>query len=61
MSQKQTGRATRKKGDWINIVKGRGHARRDLVTNPGASQRPRVGDVGSAAYRRSQAGTRRHA
>lgn len=52
MAQKQKGRAPRKKGEWVNIVKGRSHAKRDLITNPGFNQRPRIGDVGSAAYRR---------
>lgn len=51
----QKGRAPRKKGDWIILAKGRSHAARELVTNPGANQRPRVGDVGSAAYRRLMA------
>lgn len=45
-------RMTRKPGEWKNIAKGRSNAKRDLVTNPGARQVPRVGDVGSAAYRR---------
>jgi hypothetical protein len=52
MTQKMKGRAPRKKGEWVSIAKGRSYARRELVTNPGANQRPRIGDVGSAAYRR---------
>ena len=55
MAQKQKGRAPRKKGEWVLISKGRSHAHRELVTNPGTNQRPRVGDVGSAAYRRLKA------
>ena len=52
MAQKQKGRAPRKKGEWLLIHKGRSHAKREVVTDPGVNQRPRVGDVGSAAYRR---------
>lgn len=59
MTQKQKGRAPRKKGEWVLIAKGRSHAKRDVVSNPGTNQRPRIGEVGSAAYRRLKAKTGR--
>lgn len=42
----------RKKGDWIVIATGRARNVRDIVNGHGVSNVPKVGAVGSAAYRR---------
>jgi len=54
MSQKQsTGSGKRRKrGDWVSIASGRSHTPRDLINGHGLSNIPKIGDVGSAAYRR---------
>lgn len=50
----------RNKGDWKAIATGRGRVARDLMHGTGLTNIPKVGEVGSAAYRRLQAGHSRH-
>lgn len=44
----------RKKGDWVAVARGRGNKERDYAKRPatGGMNYPKLGDVGSAAYRR---------
>jgi len=42
----------RKKGDWETIARSRVRVPRDIVNGHGLSNIPKIGDVGSAAYRR---------
>lgn len=42
----------RKKGDWIAIAAGRARVPKDIVNGRGLSNVPKIGDVGSAVYRR---------
>lgn len=52
--KKVSGRG-RSKGMWVAIAAGRARIPRDLVNGHGLSNVPKVGEVGSAAYRRLMA------
>jgi hypothetical protein len=45
----------RKVGDWKAVATGRNHKPREMRNGRGLSNVPNMGDVGSAAYRRSLA------
>ena len=51
----------RKKGDWVNVARGRAGRERDHAKRAAATgiNYPHTGDAGSAAYRRGLAGQNR--
>lgn len=63
MSSKTSGGSGkgRKPGDWKAIAAGRQRIQRDIINGRGLSNIPKMGDVGSAAYRRLLAQGRRAA
>ena len=53
--QKQSKKVKNRNRNWEAIARGRAHLTRDLRTTRGVTNIPKIGEVGSAAYRRMQA------